>query len=137
MCSSDLNEVMSDAAERLITIAERISSACAEPEVGDDGKARRRIGPRGPEAADAVAGVVPPDAAVPQGKQAMIQRLLSATAALLLPALASAAMPTICGDCRMEKYASCGGFLEGASVDSKGGLWVVDGKLDEAFRGVA
>ncbi|MEY4762381.1 MAG: hypothetical protein RLZZ200_2237 [Pseudomonadota bacterium] len=56
----------------------------------------------------------------------MIQRLLSAAVALLLPALASAAMPSICGECLMEKYATCGGFLEGASVDSKGGLWVVD-----------
>ncbi len=55
----------------------------------------------------------------------MIQRFLVA-AALLVPAFASAAMPSICGECRMEKYASCGGFLEGASVDSKGGLWVVD-----------
>jgi sugar lactone lactonase YvrE len=56
----------------------------------------------------------------------MIQRILSAAAALLLPALASAAMPSICGECRMEKYAACGGFLEGASIDAKGGLWVVD-----------
>ena len=26
----------------------------------------------------------------------------------------------------MEKYAHCGGFLEGATVDARGGLWVVD-----------
>ena len=39
---SIVNEVMSDAAERLITIAERISSACAEPESSDDGKVRRK-----------------------------------------------------------------------------------------------
>jgi gluconolactonase len=32
----------------------------------------------------------------------------------------------ICGECRVEKLASCGGFLEGATVDSSGTLWVVD-----------
>ena len=56
---------------------------------------------------------------------AMIRRILITAGAVLFTGLAAAAMP-ICGDCRMEKYASCGGFLEGASVDAKGGLWVVD-----------
>ena len=37
-----VDEVMSDAAERLIVIAERISSACSEPEASDDGKVRRK-----------------------------------------------------------------------------------------------
>ena len=38
-----------------------------------------------------------------------------------------AAVPAgICNECRMEKYAHCGGFLEGATVDSAGQLWVVD-----------
>jgi gluconolactonase len=55
----------------------------------------------------------------------MIQRILLAASTLWLAGLASAAMP-ICGECRMEKYASCGGFLEGATVDAQGGLWVVD-----------
>ena len=37
-----VNSVMSDAAERLIQIAERISVACSDPEPSDDGKVRRR-----------------------------------------------------------------------------------------------
>lgn len=32
----------------------------------------------------------------------------------------------ICGDCRVEKVATCGGFLEGATFDADGKLWVVD-----------
>jgi gluconolactonase len=32
----------------------------------------------------------------------------------------------ICGDCVVERFASCGGFLEGASFDRSGQLWVVD-----------
>ena len=32
----------------------------------------------------------------------------------------------ICGDCRVEKFATCGGFLEGATVDRSGTLWAVD-----------
>jgi gluconolactonase len=55
----------------------------------------------------------------------MIRRILFTAGTVLFAGLAAAAMP-ICGECRMEKYASCGGFLEGASVDAKGGLWVVD-----------
>jgi sugar lactone lactonase YvrE len=38
---------------------------------------------------------------------------------------APAAKP-FCADCRIEKFATCGGFLEGATVDPRGGLWVVD-----------
>jgi gluconolactonase len=41
-------------------------------------------------------------------------------------ALAQDAMSDICGACRAEKFASCGGFLEGATVDPVGGLWVMD-----------
>jgi len=37
-----VNDVMSDAADRLVVIAERISSACSEPEADDDGKVRRK-----------------------------------------------------------------------------------------------
>jgi hypothetical protein len=33
---------MHDASERLLAIAERISSACAEPEANDDGKTKRK-----------------------------------------------------------------------------------------------
>ena len=36
------------------------------------------------------------------------------------------AAPELCGECRVEKYATCGGFLEGAAVDTSGGLWAVD-----------
>jgi gluconolactonase len=44
------------------------------------------------------------------------------------PFLASAqeSLSTFCGECRAEKVATCGGFLEGASLDPSGGLWVVD-----------
>jgi gluconolactonase len=47
---------------------------------------------------------------------------------VLAPFLASAqdSLSGFCGQCRPEKFASCGGFLEGASVDPSGGLWVVD-----------
>jgi len=37
-----VNNAMADASERLMTIAERISSACAEPEYKDDGKSKRK-----------------------------------------------------------------------------------------------
>ena len=37
-----VNDVMSDAAGRLVTIAERISSACSEAEASEDGKVRRK-----------------------------------------------------------------------------------------------
>ena len=55
----------------------------------------------------------------------ILRSLLTAGTALFA-GLAQAAMPSICGECRMEKYAHCGGFLEGATVDARGGLWVVD-----------
>ncbi len=32
----------------------------------------------------------------------------------------------ICGDCEPERFAVCGGFLEGATFDRSGQLWVVD-----------
>jgi gluconolactonase len=32
----------------------------------------------------------------------------------------------ICGECRVEKFATCGGFLEGATFDRAGTLWAVD-----------
>jgi gluconolactonase len=55
----------------------------------------------------------------------MLRTLTSMVAGGLLAGAASAA-PALCGDCRMEKFASCGGFLEGATVDATGALWVVD-----------
>ena len=36
------------------------------------------------------------------------------------------AAPELCGECRAEKFATCGGLLEGATVDKGGALWVVD-----------
>jgi gluconolactonase len=35
-------------------------------------------------------------------------------------------MAKFCGSCQPHRFATCGGFLEGASVDAAGGLWVVD-----------
>ncbi|MBN1239797.1 MAG: SMP-30/gluconolactonase/LRE family protein [Gammaproteobacteria bacterium] len=53
----------------------------------------------------------------------------AATIAALAGAQAAAqtdGLERICGDCVFEKFASCGGFLEGATVDAEGTLWVVD-----------
>jgi sugar lactone lactonase YvrE len=49
-------------------------------------------------------------------------------AAAALPALAADRheIAEICGDCKLEKFATCGGFLEGATFDRSGTLWVVD-----------
>ena len=48
-------------------------------------------------------------------------------AGLMLVTDAVAAVPaSLCGECRLEKYAHCGGFLEGATVDRDKQLWVVD-----------
>jgi gluconolactonase len=51
--------------------------------------------------------------------------------AFMLGALAAHAaerhtIEEICGECLVEKYATCGGFLEGATFDRSGQLWVVD-----------
>jgi len=55
---------------------------------------------------------------------------LAAAAALLAVGAAYAAdrhtMEEICGDCQVEKFATCGGFLEGATFDRSGTLWAVD-----------
>jgi len=46
---------------------------------------------------------------------------------LVYAGAALAAVPAqLCGECRLEKYAHCGGFLEGATVDRDNALWVVD-----------
>jgi gluconolactonase len=52
--------------------------------------------------------------------------LLATSIALTLTVAAAAAVPELCGECRMEKFAACGGFLEGVTVDSSNGLWAVD-----------
>ena len=58
----------------------------------------------------------------------MNKSMLTALASgLLWTGAALAAVPaTVCGECRLEKYARCGGFLEGATVDRDNQLWVVD-----------
>ena len=58
-----------------------------------------------------------------------LKSLLVFTALFPLCLVANAQTPTmqdICDDCVVEKFASCGGFLEGASVDRNGLLWAVD-----------
>ena len=39
---------------------------------------------------------------------------------------AEASLEPICGNCQFERVATCGGFLEGLSVDAAGVLWVMD-----------
>src|SRR5262245_56182189 len=54
----------------------------------------------------------------------------AALAAALVVGAAHAAgrheISEICGECVVEKFATCGGFLEGATFDRSGTLWVVD-----------
>lgn len=55
--------------------------------------------------------------------------VLQATALFMGGATAYASpspLPEICGDCVAEKIATCGGFLEGPTLDSDGSLWVTD-----------
>jgi len=58
----------------------------------------------------------------------LLQKLPLLGPALLLAhaAAAQTTLQDICGDCVLEEFASCGGFLEGASVDANNRLWVVD-----------
>ncbi len=56
-----------------------------------------------------------------------MKRILSTIGfALLIAPAALAAIPELCGECRAEKFARCGGLLEGITVDKSGGLWAVD-----------
>lgn len=55
----------------------------------------------------------------------MKSRLFAAGMLLAIAPWALAA-PQLCGECKVEKFAACGGFLEGAAVDANGGLWAVD-----------
>ena len=52
---------------------------------------------------------------------------------LLFAPAALAAVPELCGDCRAEKFASCGGLLEGLAVDKDNGLWAVDLKSGKVY----
>lgn len=62
----------------------------------------------------------------------MNTRLAGLLTSLVLGAgMAGAAAPAadgapVCGNCVIEKFATCGGFLEGATFDAQGHLWVVD-----------
>ena len=58
-----------------------------------------------------------------------MHRLLAFGLALVTLGTESAerhSIDAICGDCRVAKVATCGGFLEGATFDRAGSLWVVD-----------
>lgn len=48
------------------------------------------------------------------------------TALLFTATPLAAGVPELCGECRMEKFATCGGFLEGAAVAPDNSLWAVD-----------
>lgn len=59
-------------------------------------------------------------------------QVIALSAALFLTAASGSALAQlhtidqICGDCEVEQFAACGGFLEGATFDRSGQLWVVD-----------
>ncbi|HTQ37262.1 MAG TPA: SMP-30/gluconolactonase/LRE family protein [Steroidobacteraceae bacterium] len=63
----------------------------------------------------------------------MKPRLPAICMAMLLAPAALAAIPELCGECRVEKFASCGGLLEGITVDQSGGLWAVDLKSGRVY----
>ena len=52
--------------------------------------------------------------------------VFSPVLALLLAAAPPDSGAPLCADCKIEKVASCGGFLEGPNFDAQGLLWVVD-----------
>ncbi len=54
----------------------------------------------------------------------IVTTMLTVGAASALAQLHS--IDQICGDCVVERFAECGGFLEGATFDRSGTLWVVD-----------
>src|SRR5688572_16688169 len=70
----------------------------------------------------------------PSNDDATQMRITKLSSALLLSMTLGVAalaqnrhtLDEICGDCRVEKFATCGGFLEGATFDRNGVLWVVD-----------
>jgi gluconolactonase len=62
-------------------------------------------------------------------ERTMNSRRVAVAAAVLVATASSsavAAVPGLCSPCRAELFATCGGFLEGATFDANGGLWVVD-----------
>ncbi len=55
-----------------------------------------------------------------------MKRIAACLAALALTTTAQAeTLKDICGECRFEKYASCGEFLEGINFDKQGHGWAV------------
>lgn len=58
---------------------------------------------------------------------AMIGMMFGAGAAMAAPQGQSrtVTMQDICGDCKVEKFAQCGNFLEGPAFDKEGNLWMV------------
>jgi gluconolactonase len=52
--------------------------------------------------------------------------LILAMSAAATPAAANEHLAAICGECVVEKVATCGGFLEGLAVSPEGELWVMD-----------
>ena len=61
---------------------------------------------------------------------------VAAFSALTAPAATATTIADICGECVPERFASCGGFLEGAAFARDGTLWVVD-VISGAIRSVA
>lgn len=61
--------------------------------------------------------------------RATSSRRLAAVAAVLIATVSSPALGSVtglCKQCKVELFATCGGFLEGATFDASGVLWVVD-----------
>jgi gluconolactonase len=63
---------------------------------------------------------------VKETKRVSTQAGISVLAAAFLTAAVAPTDPRWCADCRIEKVASCGGFLEGPNFDAQGLLWLVD-----------
>jgi gluconolactonase len=63
----------------------------------------------------------------------VMRKLPTLVIAMLLAPAVLAAVPELCGECRAEKFASCGGLLEGLAVDKDGGLWAVDLKSGKVY----
>jgi len=64
-----------------------------------------------------------------------LSRLIAALFGLSAQVVPAAGMADICGDCVPQRFASCGGFLEGAAFARDGTLWVVD-VISGAIRSV-
>jgi gluconolactonase len=64
----------------------------------------------------------------------MKRKLAALCLSIVMVPVALAAVPQLCGECRVEKFASCGGLLEGMTVDRSGGLWAVDLKSGKVLN---